>query len=91
MWEEQKYVKKPIKRVTAAIIAAVIAVLSMVTVFAVQYDNNDISYSYSEKGDCTVVVGDVYYCSNDYIQSNEFEINGHVAVYINNLFWREAM
>lgn len=72
--------KKPIKRVTAAIIAAVIAVLSMVTVFAVQYDNNDISYSYSEKGDCTVVVGDVYYCSNDYIQSNEFEINGHVAV-----------
>ena len=72
--------KKTLKRSMTFIMAVVVIVLSIVTVFAVQYDNNNITYSYSETGDCTVVVGDTYYVSNDYIESNEFEINGHVAV-----------
>lgn len=72
--------KRIMKRTIAAIIAVVVVALSIVIAFAVQYDNNSISYSYSEKGDCTVTIGDLYYVSNDYIESHEFEINGRVAV-----------
>lgn len=72
--------KRIMKRTIVAIIAVVVVALSIVTAFAVQYDNNSISYSYSEKGDCTVTIGDLYYVSNDYIESHEFEINGRIAV-----------
>ena len=60
--------KRTLKRTITAIIAVVVASLSVITAFAVQYDNNNITYSYSETGDCTVVVGDTYYVSNDYIE-----------------------
>lgn len=72
--------RKFAKSLTALLLVAVVFAMSMVSAFAVEYDHNDITYSYSEKGDCTVVVGDVYYASNSYIQSNEFEVNGRVAV-----------
>lgn len=66
--KEENYVKRTLKRTITAIMAVVVTALSVITAFAVQYDNNNITYSYSETGDCTVVVGDTYYVSNDYIE-----------------------
>ena len=72
--------RKFAKTLSAITLIVLVIVMSMIPAFAVQYDNNDISYSYSEKGDCTVTIGDLYYVSNDYIPSHEFEINGRTAV-----------
>lgn len=71
--------KKILKSTASVIMAVVIIALSIMTAFAVQYDGNNITYSYSERGDCTVVVGDEIWVSNAYVMSHKFTVNGRVA------------
>ena len=55
-------------------------VLSIVTVLAVAYDPvQDVSYSYSEKGDCTVDYGGTIYYSSTYLTTCRFTINDRIA------------
>lgn len=72
--------KKIIKCVTAALMVCVIFFLSIVTVLAVAYDPiQNVSYSYSEKGDCTVDYGDSIWVNEYYTYTHRYTVNGKIA------------
>lgn len=67
------------KSFSTVLFALLVIAMSMMPAFAVQYDNNDISYSYSEKGDCTLAIGDAIWVSDNYVRSHKFTVNGRTA------------
>ncbi len=73
--------KRITKSVTALFMAVIIAALSIATVFA---DSSDPvqkkSYSYSEKGNCTVEHGGDIYYSSTYLITCRFKVNDNIAV-----------
>ena len=72
--------KKIIKCVTAALMVCLILVLSIVTVLAVVYDPvQNISYSYSETGNCTVDYGDSIWVNEYYTYTHRYTVNGKIA------------
>lgn len=72
--------KRIMKSVTAAFMILVVFALSIITVFAVSYDPvQNVSYSYSEKGDCTVDYGDAVWVSSNYTYTHRFTVNGRIA------------
>ena len=72
--------KKTFKGMVAAVMAVFVVVLSIVTAFAVEYDPiQNVTYSYSEKGDCTVDYGDVIWESNAQANNYRFTVNGRIA------------
>ena len=72
--------KRIVKSVTASFMIIVIFALSIISVFAVSYDPiQSVSYSYSEKGDCTVDYGDVIWESNAHAINYRFTVNGKIA------------
>ena len=72
--------KKIIKCVTAALMVCVILILSIVTVLAVAYDPvQNISYSYSETGNCTVDYGDSIWVNEYYTYTHRYTVNGRIA------------
>ena len=72
--------KKTFKGMIAAVMAVFVVVLSIVTAFAVEYDPiQNVTYSYSEKGDCTVDYGDVIWESNAQAVNYRFTVNGRIA------------
>ena len=72
--------KRIVKSVTASFMIIVIFALSIITVLAVAYDPvQNVSYSYSEKGDCTVDYGDSIWVNEYYTYTHRFTVNGKIA------------
>ena len=72
--------RKPFKRMIAAVMTIVVIALSIITAFAVEYDPvQNKSYSYSEKGDCTVNNSGVVWVSSNYTYTHRYTVNGKIA------------
>ena len=72
--------KRIAKSVTASFMIIVIFALSIITVLAASYDPiQNVSYSYSEKGNCTVDYGGTIYYSSAYLTTCRFTVNGRIA------------
>ena len=57
----------------------VVCSLSIINAFAANDPVQNVSYSYSEKGNCTVDYGGAVYVSNSYNITHRFTVNGRIA------------
>ena len=72
--------KRITKSVTAVFMVLVVFALSIITVIAASYDPvQNVSYSYSETGNCTVDYGGTIYYSSTYLTTYRFTVNGNIA------------
>ena len=72
--------KRIVKSVTAIFMVHVVFALSIITVIAASYDPiQNVSYSYSEKGNCTVDYGGTIYYSSAYLTTCRFTVNSRIA------------
>lgn len=72
--------KRIIKSVTAVFMILVVFALSIITVIAASYDPiQNVSYSYSETGNCTVDYGDSIWVNEYYTYTHRYTVNGKIA------------
>ena len=71
--------KRITKSVTALFMVLVVCTLSIINAFAANDPVQNVSYSYSETGDCTVDYGGAVYVSNSYNITHRFTVNGRIA------------
>lgn len=71
--------KRITKSVTALFMVLVVCSLSIINAFAANDPVQNVSYSYSETGDCTVDYGGAVYVSNSYNITHRFTVNGRIA------------
>lgn len=72
--------KRIVKSVTASFMIIVIFALSIITVLAVAYDPvQNVSYSYSDTGNCTVDYGDSIWVNEYYTYTHRYTVNGKIA------------
>ena len=71
--------KRITKSVTALFMVLVVCSLSIINAFAANDPVQNVSYSYSEKGNCTVDYGGAVYVSNSYNITHRFTVNGRIA------------
>ncbi|MBR1483712.1 MAG: Cna B-type domain-containing protein [Ruminococcus sp.] len=71
--------KRITKSVTALFMVLVVCSLSIINAFAANDPVQNVSYSYSETGNCTVDYGGIVYVSNSYNCTHRFTVNGRIA------------
>lgn len=71
--------KRITKSVTALFMVLVVCSLSIINAFAANDPVQNVSYSYSETGNCTVDYGGFVYVSNSYNCTHRFTVNGRIA------------
>ena len=71
--------KRITKSVTALLMVLVVCSLSIINAFAANDPVQNVSYSYSETGNCTVDYGGAVYVSNSYNITHRFTVNGRIA------------
>ena len=71
--------KRIIKIPIAIIMMLMVVTSSVLTAFAANDGVQGVSYSYSEKGDCTVDYGDAVWVSSNYTYTHRFTVNGKIA------------
>ncbi len=71
--------KKIIKIPIAFIMVLMILTSNVLTAFAANDGIQGVSYSYAEKGDCTVDYGGTIYYSSTYLTTCRFTVNGKIA------------
>lgn len=72
--------KRITKSVTSLLMVLIVFALSIITVIAASYDPiQNVSYSYSEKGDCTVDYGDSIWVNEYYTYTHRYTVNGKIA------------
>ena len=72
--------KRIVNSVTAFFMIIVIFALSIITVLAVAYDPvQNVSYSYSDTGNCTVDYGDSIWVNEYYTYTHRYTVNGKIA------------
>ena len=78
--------KRIIKIPIAIIMMLLVLSSSVLTAFAASDGVQGVSYSYTEKGDCTVDYGDTIYYSSTYLTTCRFTVNNRIAtcVWANN-------
>ena len=71
--------KRITKSVSALFMVLVVCSLSIINAFAANDPVQNVSYSYSETGNCTVDYGGIVYVSNSYNCTHRFTVNGRIA------------
>ena len=71
--------KRIMKSVTASFMILVIFALSIITVIAASDPIQNVSYSYSETGNCTVDYGDSIWVNEYYTYTHRYTVNGKIA------------
>ena len=71
--------KRIMKSVTASFMILVVFALSIITVIAASDPIQNVSYSYSETGNCTVDYGDSIWVNEYYTYTHRYTVNGKIA------------
>lgn len=71
--------KRITKSISALFMVLVVCSLSIINAFAANDPVQNVSYSYSETGNCTVDYGGAVYVSNSYNITHRFTVNGRIA------------
>ena len=71
--------KRIIKIPIAIIMMLIVVTSSVLTAFAANDGVQGVSYSYAEKGDCTVDYGDSIWVNEYYTYTHRFTVNGRIA------------
>lgn len=71
--------KRIIKIPITIIMMLMVVTSSVLTAFAANDGVQGVSYSYAEKGDCTVDYGDSIWVNEYYTYTHRFTVNGRIA------------